>query len=189
MSLRETAGTPPIMALHRYWIYSNRMRECFEAELEKDQQKITNLRDANPAKAMGAAAAFLIGPGVFMSYWYGSLYVVIEGWRQLQLNDPKIDSLLSSPNVRLLKKYRDGIFHFQRNYFDDRFGNFIKSADSVLWVRAIHSNLANIFVEKSRRLTPQLKKKTKNATNARFELIEWQARNMSHSRSKRDCGD
>src|SRR5947207_7126812 len=129
------------MVFVRYSIYSNRMLECLEAELEKDQQKITNLRDANPAKAMGAAAAFLIGPGVFMSYWYGSLYVVIEGWRQLQLNDPKIDSLLSSPSVRLLKKYRDGIFHFQRNYFDDRFGNFIKSADSVLWVRAIHSEL------------------------------------------------
>jgi hypothetical protein len=70
---------------------------------------------------------------------------VIEGWRQLRLTDPKIDPLLLSPNVRLLKKYRDGVFHFQRNYFDDRFLGFIKAGDSVDWVRAIHSEFGEYF--------------------------------------------
>jgi hypothetical protein len=70
---------------------------------------------------------------------------VIEGWRQLRLTDPKIDPLLLSPNVRLLKKYRDGFFHFQRNYFDDRFIGFVKSEDSVDWVRTIHSELGEYF--------------------------------------------
>jgi hypothetical protein len=87
-----------------------------------------------------------------MSYWYGSLYVVIEGWRQLQLTDPKIDPLLLSPNVRFLKKYRDGVFHFQRSYFDDRFLGCIKAGDSVEWVRTIHSELGEYF----RREIPQL---------------------------------
>jgi hypothetical protein len=77
---------------------------------------------------------------------------VIEGWRQLRLTDPKIDPLLLSPNVRLLKKYRDGVFHFQKNYFDDRFLGFIKAGDSVEWVRTIHSELGEYF----RREIPQL---------------------------------
>ena len=146
MSLRQTAGMPPIFSLHRYWIYSNRMREYFEAALTASQQDSTSLaKETDPTKAIVEAAKFSIGPGIFMSYWYGSLYVVIEGWKQLQLTDPKIDPLLLSPNVRLLKKYRDGVFHFQRNYFDDRFGNFMKAGDSVEWIRTIHSELGEYF--------------------------------------------
>jgi hypothetical protein len=84
-----------------------------------------------------------------MSHWYGSLYVVIERWRQLRLTDPKIDQLISSPKVGLLKKYRDGVFHFQRNYFDDRFQGFLASQDSVGWVRAIHSEFGRYFLQEA----------------------------------------
>ncbi len=146
MSLRQTASLPPIMSLHRYWVYANRMRENFEAALTKSPRNFTNLaKETDLAKATVAAATFAIGPGIFMSYRYGSLYVVIEGWKQLRLTDPKIDPLLLSPNVRLLKKYRDGVFHFQRNYFDDRFIGFVKAEDSVQWVRTIHSELGEYF--------------------------------------------
>jgi hypothetical protein len=40
---------------------------------------------------------------IFMSYWYGSLYVVVEGWRELNETDPKVDPLISSPDVDRLK--------------------------------------------------------------------------------------
>jgi hypothetical protein len=58
---------------------------------------------------------------LYMSYWYGALYVVIEGWRELKLADTGIDNLLESPNVDLLRKYRNGVFHFQADYNDKRF--------------------------------------------------------------------
>ena len=146
-------------SLHRYWIYSNRMREYFEAALMASQQDFSSLaKETDLAKATLSTVTFAIGPGIFMSYWYGSLYVVIEGWRQLRLTDPKIDPLLLSPNVRLLKKYRDGVFHFQKNYFDDRFLGFIKAKDSVEWVRTIHSELGEYF----RREIPKLGKEKGN---------------------------
>ena len=150
---------PPIMSLHRYWIYSNWMREYFDAGLEKEPQDFTNLaKEKDPAKVIVAALTFFgTGSGIFMSYWYGSLYVVIEGWRQLGLSDSKIDPLLLSPNVRLLKKYRDGVFHFQRNYYDERFLNFINSADSVQWVRKLHSELGKYFLREIPKVTPQKK--------------------------------
>ena len=50
-----------------------------------------------------------------MSLWYGGLYVVIEGWKELGLSDPHVDDLLRSSNVELLKRYRHGTFHFQRD--------------------------------------------------------------------------
>ena len=66
-------------------------------------------------------AFFVHDPGIFMSYWYGGLYAVIEGWQELGLTDPTIDRLLESPNVELLRRYRNGVFHYQMTYFDDRF--------------------------------------------------------------------
>jgi hypothetical protein len=53
--------------------------------------------------------------GVFMFYWYSGLYVVIEGYQELKLHGEKIDALLQSPNVDLLKRLRHGTFHFQNN--------------------------------------------------------------------------
>ena len=132
------------------------MRQYFEATLTTEQQNFTELaKETDLAKVTVAAAAFAIGPGIFMSYWYGSLYVVIEGWRQLRLTDPKIDPLLVSSNVALLKKYRNGVFHFQKNYFDDRFLGFVKAADSVPWVRTIHSEFGEYFLREIPQLEPE----------------------------------
>jgi hypothetical protein len=76
---------------------------------------------------------------MYMSYWYATLYVVIEGYRELTLQDPEIDALLQSPNVDLLKRYRHGVFHFQKTYFDARYTNFMTpGGDSATWVRALH---------------------------------------------------
>jgi hypothetical protein len=85
---------------------------------------------------------------LYMSYWYGGLYVVIEGWRVLKLTDPAIDALLQSPNVKLLREYRNGTFHFQRSYLSDKFtGLFAKGIDVAAWVRALNLELGRYFHE------------------------------------------
>ena len=73
---------------------------------------------------------------IFMSYWYGSLYVVIEGWHRLNLHDDKIDELLKSPNVALLKRYRNAAFHYQDEWLHSKLTDFCGSPDGVTWVRA-----------------------------------------------------
>lgn len=95
-----------ILTLHRYFIWANRMRTEFEGVLER--QRIGN-------------GVFPIEAHMYMSLWYACLYVVIEGWNTLGLNDEAISVLLKSHNVSLLKRYRNGVFHFQRRYFDQRF--------------------------------------------------------------------
>jgi hypothetical protein len=85
---------------------------------------------------------------LYMSFWYAALYVVIEGWQELKLNDPAIDQLLASPNVPLLKRYRHGTFHFQKEYDDKRFLNFMtKGNDVVAWVRRLHEEFSRFFLE------------------------------------------
>ena len=40
-----------------------------------------------------------------------SLFAVIEKWQEWKFKDPTVDTLLASPHVKTLKKYRDAIFH------------------------------------------------------------------------------
>jgi hypothetical protein len=84
---------------------------------------------------------------LYMSYWYAGLYVVIEGWRDLKFSDPVIDNLLQSPNVQLLRRYRNGTFHFQREYFDERFTDFTSSTGTVVWVRNLNTEFGRYFLE------------------------------------------
>ena len=128
------------------------MRGRFEASLAKALAADPNYTKPSddPAGAMTRAVMFFSdSPGIFMSYWYGGLYVVIEGWLELGLHDATIDQLLSSPNVGLLKRYRNGVFHFQKEFVDARFHEFFASEDSVTWVRALSSAFGDYFLSES----------------------------------------
>ena len=134
--------------LHRYWMWSNRMREhCEKAILNPEwiQREEENVQ-RNPLLA--GAAFFCDDPGIFMSYWYGSLYVVIEGWKELRFSDIVIDSLLLDPKVEQLRLYRNGAFHFQKNYWDHRFKEFIAMEGAAGWVRKVTCEFGRWFVEK-----------------------------------------
>lgn len=86
---------------------------------------------------------------LYMSYWYAGLYVVVEGWRRLALEDEEIDRLLASPNVGLLKRYRHGVFHFQPAYYDKRFVRLIdEGKDVVRWVRDLNNAFGRFLLEK-----------------------------------------
>jgi len=85
--------------------------------------------------------------GIFMFYWYGGLHVVVEGYRELGLNNPRIDALLTSPNVEFLKRCRNGVFHFQKAYFDNRLIEFIGQPGSALWVRELTDAFSDFFLQ------------------------------------------
>jgi len=88
---------------------------------------------------------------MYMSYWYAALYVVVEGWRELELHDAEVDRLLASPNVEYLRKYRNGVFHFQRDYFDLRFVELASSPDGVAWVHDLTAALSRWFLDQENR--------------------------------------
>jgi hypothetical protein len=92
------ATTRQTVTLRRYFIWANRVRTHFDESLDK--------------KGVPDEHSIMLEP--YMSYWYAGLYVVIEGWKGLGLRDEKIDSLLDSPNVDLLRRYRNGVFSFSR---------------------------------------------------------------------------
>lgn len=84
--------------------------------------------------------------GMYMAYWYSSLFVVCEGWQELNLADREVDQLLASENLGTLKRFRHGAFHFQKDYFDPRFMDFIDNDLSVDWVTALDAALSDWFL-------------------------------------------
>lgn len=127
-----------LIALHRYFLQANRMRTCYDELLARQ----------------GAAL-----PGdehwtdqyIYLCLWYSCLFVVIEGWRELDLCDQQVDVLLGSEYVALLRRFRNGVLHFQKDYWDDRFLDFVREgADSATWARALNSEFGRYFLMRLR---------------------------------------
>jgi hypothetical protein len=119
-------------SLHHYFVVAARMQRHFEANPVPVEEPV--------AAALQDVAAFEIfsGPrGNFMYYWYASLYVVVQGFANLKLSDPKIDALLASPNVKVLRRCWNGVFHFQPDYFAKKLFEPMQSSDFTGWVREL----------------------------------------------------
>jgi hypothetical protein len=121
-----------LLSLHRYYIWANKMRQNFDETLNMSvTQDGSNGMDAF----------------MYMGYWYATLYIVSEGWIELGLQDDVINELLTSDNLRLLKRYRNGVFHYQKSYNDARFTDLYNSGKEVVsWVRELNLELGRYFL-------------------------------------------
>lgn len=84
----------------------------------------------------------------YSSLWYGSLFVVIEGWETLKIKDDIINDLLAEhDNLKsLLRRYRNGVYHFQPKLLDNRFIAFGQTKDnSYLWAKLLHEEFVRYF--------------------------------------------
>ena len=141
------AANEEIFTLHRYFLWANRQRDDFHTRVKhlgRPPQELDDMRQ-------WVRATF-----VNLAPWLGSLYVVAEGWNELTLSDPKVDKLLASPHVARLRRFRNGVFHFQREYFDDRFLAMFHS-NGVPWAQMLHDAFGTYFKQwyKGRGITVQ----------------------------------
>jgi hypothetical protein len=135
-----------IPILFRYYMAASLMRQDFDKHMRDPKQKA--LIGDDPMMFMVSKC------GLVMCLWYGMLYVVIEGWQEAKLADPEIDRLLTSPNVPLLKRFRNGMFHFQQErWLSLKLSDFCGSPDSVVWVRALTNELHRYFMAEMKRIS------------------------------------
>lgn len=129
------ATNEQLHTLHRYFLWANRHRDDFFVRAVSTglpPEKLSDLRKWVSANFINSAP------------WLGSLYVLVEGWKDLRLSDEKIDKLLTSPHVQALKRFRNGVYHFQRRYFDDRFlGMFQENGPE--WASELHNEFGRFF--------------------------------------------
>ena len=118
------------------------MQHHFESNLVPFEEPQSATQEDPNRRALEVFA----GPrGNFMYYWYGSLYVVIEGFRSLNLKDQSIEALLGSPNVIALRRCRNGAFHFRPSHFSARSLKAMSKPDFVMWVREVMTAFRGYF--------------------------------------------
>ena len=121
-------------SLARYFFWADVMRDLFEKSFEREQTFA-------PDGGVDAVTFAL------MSYWFGALYVVIEGWETLGISDQGIDGLLADDDKKKhLKLYRNATFHFQKEMYHNKFLRFMSPADeSTKWVQSVHLAFKQYF--------------------------------------------
>jgi len=136
-----------LLSLHRYFLAANQQRVEFERVLREHA--------AEHGGAPVYAGENWNESWLWMSYWYAGLYVVIEGWRDLGLADEEVDRLLNSPNVDLLRRFRNGTFHYQRKYWSEKLVELIRDGDNVpQWVSELNRMFGRYFLIRSGRIPP-----------------------------------
>ncbi len=83
-----------------------------------------------------------------MSSWFAAEYVVVEGWKHARLHEDTIDELLGrySDLVDLLRRYRNGVFHYQPRLIDKRFTGFLnRDEQAIRWVRYLHDEFLRYY--------------------------------------------
>lgn len=124
-----------VFSLHRYFSWCAEMRQHY-IDVGRQVSPTPSFFD-NPE----AGQAFM-----YLSYWYAGLYVVCEGWLDHKLSHPEIDKLLQSPHLEKLKKFRNGVYHFQPDYFDKRFmGALMAGKDFSEWAESLMLTFARYF--------------------------------------------
>lgn len=82
--------------------------------------------------------------------WLASVWVVVEGWQSLKMSDRVIDKLLDAyPDYcDLLKRFRNGVYHFQREVFDERLRAFpTNGQETLFWVMALFYEFKRFYWE------------------------------------------
>ena len=124
-------------SLQRYWFYAETLKLLF----------FKALQGANLGKLskLDQAGLLLQDHVVYMSYWLGSLYVVIEGYEKLSISDDEIDLLLADSRKGPLKRFRHGTFHYQADYFSAKLLDPFVNHGSLTWAQSLHDRLGPVI--------------------------------------------
>ena len=146
-----------LIALHMHWCIADSIKQFVSAELPDDGISIF------PAELR--AIGELHSRFHRLSTWYALLYVVIEGYKELKLQDEGIDELLRREDlVDSLRRFRNAIFHYQENPFSEKFLGFIEAEGSEVWPRKLNAAY-KAFFEQALPIKSQLEEWSTNMPN------------------------
>jgi len=124
-----------IFVLHRYWIWSDAMRNNFFQKISVCEVEKFDL------------STYVGEIGMYLSYWYSSLYAVLEGYRCSELSNSEVDRLLEdSQKVDMLRKFRNGVFHVQVDYFSAKHLEFLNNKETGIWASELTESLGKFLL-------------------------------------------
>ena len=89
---------------------------------------------------------------VLMLQFYDALWVAVEGWEHCPLADETVDDLLTDPafedNVGLLRRFRNGVYHYQADLLNERLLGFLREGEhAITWAFLLHSEFKRVVWE------------------------------------------
>ena len=124
-----------LLELHRRWIWAGIIRKQFI------QAGVGHLSQPIDLQKM-----FVTDYGCYMSLWYGLLFVVLEGLRRFKITVEPIQNDIESI-YGVLKLYRNGTFHPQKDYWSPRMFKIAEDPNSAKKIWAIHDGLGEYFLQ------------------------------------------
>lgn len=131
---------PEIIALHKHWCTADAVKQFISTDLpEKGSEEYPQW-----FKNLGNTASMFHR----LSVWYALLYVVVEGFRELDLKHPEVDELLKNEEcVDCLRLFRNATFHYQKDPLTEKTLKFLEAKDSEKWIRDLNKALNRFFLE------------------------------------------
>lgn len=150
----------PVHVLHFYYTRASTIKECLR------RQKRYHWRDIFRFDKQPNLGAFVKNLSFFrklqfrslvqvqesmhlLLVFYSLLFVVIEGYQQLSHRDATIDNLLKSDNVDLLRRFRNGVFHFQEEFESEKILKFLEQPETEVWTRMVFKEFGRFFLERA----------------------------------------
>ena len=134
-----TVTAKDIRALRRYFVTAETMRVRAQKMMDKYGPDELMFDKPQFAKFFG-----------YTSLWFSTLWVALDGWRELGLSDDHIQEVLDDDRMDLLRQFRNVTFHFKREYVAPRHLAFLTAEDSMAWVFNAHYSLNVALMEASR---------------------------------------
>jgi len=155
---------PEIITLYRFFAYAAHMRYLVGREMSEEWLKMLS------ADVYGLLSFLFSAPGIYLMYSYSGIYLVIEGWKDLNLSDPKINKLLESSFVDRLRLFRNATFHYQKDPISWKHLQFFGTEEEKTekWLNNLYSEFERFFRENTLPLPKQLKKSLKDKSHVQI---------------------
>ncbi len=142
-----TRSDPKLLALHNHWTAADAVNHHLRRSMKMPAEGEPGIPEAF------VALGYTMSMFSVISVWYALLYVVIEGYRDLDIRDEHVDRLLDQTDyVSGLRQFRNATFHYQEDPIPGKVMTFLTAPGSEVWIR----DLARAF---DRFLTRELKTK------------------------------
>jgi hypothetical protein len=132
----------PLASLHKHFLAADAVKQLLFTKIPVDSSK-------NKLSPELQEVAQQFSCMLRLQVFYALIYVVVEGYKELDCKDTGVDQLLENVEfVESMRRFRNANFHFQEDPFSPKLVNFLHAEGSEDWVRALYLALDKFFTEK-----------------------------------------
>jgi len=128
-----------LISLHKHWLNADAVKQFVTSKVEGGKNMNENiLKEAQMLSSFSRLTVF-----------YGLIYVVIEGYKELKYSNDAIDKLLNNEEfVDSLRLFRNSTFHYQKEPISEKALKFLELPESENWIRQLNLAFIAFFEEK-----------------------------------------